>query len=83
MEMITTTDLKWWQKHISVFNRMSLNLMKNSQIILEIKLNGENSLMISKGWYNAVNQRRTDNTMAKRKGTNTDLQNPGALRSIS
>ena len=49
MEMITTTDLKWWQKHISVFNRMSLNLMKNSQIILEIKLNGENSLKISKG----------------------------------
>ena len=33
------------------------------------------SLKISNGYSEAVNRRRTDNTMVKRKRTNTDLQN--------
>ena len=35
----------------------------------------EKSLKIPKGLSESVNQRRTDNTMAKKKDTNNDLQN--------
>jgi hypothetical protein len=31
--------------------------------------------MIPRGLYEAINRRMTDNTMAKRKRTNNDLQN--------
>ena len=34
----------------------------------------KNSLKIPTGQSESVNQRRTDNTMAKRKRTNNDLQ---------
>jgi len=35
----------------------------------------KNSLKIPKGSWESVNRRRTDNTIAKRKRTNNDLQN--------
>jgi len=53
-------------KHISVYAFVD---------ILHHHLTREKSLKIPKGQSESVNRRRTDNTMAKRKRTNNDLQN--------
>jgi hypothetical protein len=46
---------------------------KDDIIIISSKC--KKSLKISKGLSEAVNRRRTENTMAKRKRTNNNLQN--------
>jgi hypothetical protein len=59
-------------KHFKIIGLSNRDLLQ--QDVVGTKFD-KKSLKIPKGWSKPVNLRRTDNTMAKRKRTNNDLQN--------